>query len=61
MYTFFLVLGIIIGLNGLKAMTIGSDFNFYFWAKYGRIYSDWYVNREKFLVYLVKSRNNARQ
>lgn len=31
----------------LKALIIGSDFNFYFWFKYGKEYSNWYFNSER--------------
>ena len=54
--TFLFVWGLILATNGLKAMTIGSDFNFYFWFKHGKIYTNWYFNREIFSVYLLKEK-----
>jgi hypothetical protein len=33
---------------GLKALTIGSEFNFLLWCKHGKKYSTWYFNRPKF-------------
>jgi len=41
---------IVICAVALKAMLIGSDFNFYYWWKYGRKYLNWYDNRPKFPV-----------
>jgi hypothetical protein len=32
----------------LKAITIGSDFNFILWIKYGKLYTNWYNNRPTF-------------
>lgn len=36
------------GLIALKALTIGSDFNFYLWFKHGKKYTEWYFNRPGF-------------
>lgn len=36
------------GLVYLKAITIGSEFNFYYWFKYKKEYTDWYFNRDEF-------------
>jgi hypothetical protein len=39
-----------------KSLTIGSDFNFYYWFKYGKKYWKWYANRENFKDSLQKAR-----
>jgi hypothetical protein len=31
-----------------KALTIGSEFNFYLWIRYGKKYMSWYFNRPNF-------------
>jgi hypothetical protein len=31
-----------------KSMIVGSDFNFYYWIRCGKKYTDWYNNRPKF-------------
>jgi len=35
----------------VKAITIGSDFNFYHWIRYGKEYTKWYnrTSRPKFM------------
>jgi len=38
---------ILIVLVAFKALTIGSDFNFYRWAKEGKTYLRWYFDRRK--------------
>lgn len=38
----------IVLLTAIKAVTIGSDFNFYLWYKHGKKYLYWYNRREKF-------------
>lgn len=43
---------IIISIVTLKAIIIGSDFNFCDFIKYGKIYSKWYFDRETFKDYL---------
>ena len=35
-------------LVAFKAMTIGSEFSFIHWFKYGREYTGWYFNRPEF-------------
>ncbi len=37
-----------VSILAFKAITIGSEFNFYYWFKYGRRYWDWYNKREEF-------------
>lgn len=32
----------------IKSLTIGSDFNFVNWIRYGKKYTDWYCNRPSF-------------
>jgi len=39
---------LIFGIVYLKAMIIGSDFNFAHWWKYGKHYTRWYNNRPQF-------------
>lgn len=41
-------LKVLCGLIALKATLIGSEFNFYYWHKYGKRYTRWYSNRETF-------------
>jgi len=36
----------------LKALFVGSDFNLYFWLKYGTEYLNWYFSRPSFEDYL---------
>lgn len=38
----------------LKSVTIGSEFNFWYWIKYGKKYMEWYSNKETFREYLIK-------
>ena len=33
----------------IKAIMIGSEFNFWHWYKYGNKYTRWYYNRPKFI------------
>jgi hypothetical protein len=35
-------------LIALKAVIIGSDFNFIKWIKYRKKYTNWYFNRQEF-------------
>ena len=37
---------------GFKAIVIGSDYNFYYRIKYGKVYQNWYENRATFENYL---------
>lgn len=38
-----------VSLVALKALIVGSDFNFLKWFKYGKKYTDWYfINREDY-------------
>jgi len=39
---------LIIYLVAFKSMTIGGDFNFWKWYKYGGRYMKWYQDRSKF-------------
>lgn len=39
---------IVLLLIWLKSVTVGSDFNFYYWYKYGGKYIKWYFNRPQF-------------
>ena len=41
-----------VGLVALKAIFIGSDFNFSHWFKYAKEYWNWYSSRETFEDYL---------
>jgi hypothetical protein len=43
-----IILIIFLGLNFIKAVIIGSDFNFYYWFKYGKHYTDWYFNKDEY-------------
>lgn len=45
---------ILIGILALKAILIGSDFDFYEWIKHGKKYREWYNNREEFREYLAE-------
>ena len=42
------ILTVIVGLIALKSMIIGSDFNFSYWIKDGKNYTEWYKNRPKY-------------
>jgi hypothetical protein len=42
------ILNIILAGVALKAIIIGSEFNFYNWFKYGEEYTHWYNNRPTF-------------
>lgn len=35
----------------LKSITIGSDFSFYSWFKYGKRYTDWYFDKNRTTFY----------
>ena len=39
---------IILSLVCIKSFTVGSDFSFHLWFKYGKRYTTWYFNREEF-------------
>jgi hypothetical protein len=39
---------VVIVMVAMKAIFIGSEFNFYYWLKYGRKYTTWYNNRPTF-------------
>ena len=45
MYSIEIIWGIIATLIAIKAIVIGSDFNFYYWIKEGKKYTTWYNNR----------------
>ena len=46
MYHF--ILDLVLFAVVFKAITIGSDFNLWYWVKYGKEYRTWYNNRPKF-------------
>lgn len=48
MDNFFLCVSLINSLIALKAVTIGSDFNFQMLIRDGKKYYNWYKNREKY-------------
>ena len=48
----FFVTYIFLLLIVFKNMIIGGDFNFWYWFKYGKIYSNWHNNREEFKDFL---------
>lgn len=56
------IINIIATIIVLKALTIGSDFNFYLFIKYGKEYWNWYKNRPDFprknIKKNVKKENN---
>ena len=37
----------------LKTITVGSEFNFAHWIKYGRAYTKWYFNRVDWTEYQI--------
>jgi len=37
----------------IKTISVGSEFNFHQWAKYGRAYTKWYFDREDWKHYLM--------
>lgn len=41
-----------------KALLIGSEFNFYAWAKHGKRYAKWYFSRETWSQYLERNKEN---
>jgi hypothetical protein len=43
---------IILTLIFIKSITIGSDFNFYNWIKYGKLYTSYYTNKQTFSTFL---------
>jgi len=47
-HTFCVIFQVCIYSMFIKAVTIGSSFDFYQWAKYGKEYTTWYANRPKF-------------
>ena len=38
---------IIIGLDWVKGVTIGSEFNFFYWLRYQAEYTKWYFDNER--------------
>lgn len=38
---------VIFFLHVVKSLTVGSDFCFHCWKKYGRRYTDWYFDRKR--------------
>lgn len=49
---------VIMLLIAFKAVTVGSDFNFYHYFKYEKKYSEWYFNKETFKSHLKKDIKN---
>ena len=47
------LLGVIYGLIALKAVTIGSDFNFRQFLRYGDTYMRWYRERQTWEQYVA--------
>ena len=43
-----IILFVLLGLVWLKAIIIGSDFSFFNWIKYGKLYTNWYSDRPTF-------------
>ena len=45
-----------------KAITIGSDFNLWYWIKYGKEYRTWYIrtSRPKFADYDIENKNHGK-
>ena len=43
------ILLVMFAIVGIKAIVIGSEFNFYYWLKYGKCYGQWYKERPGFL------------
>ena len=52
--TLYLLFKIVLGLYVFKSLWVGSRFNFYYWIKYGRLYTNWYdsENRNSFKRYI---------
>lgn len=48
-----LICKILIYIVALKGLSIGSEFSFYYWFKYRKIYTNWYKRRETFEEYLI--------
>lgn len=38
---------IIIGLDWFKSITVGSEFNFFHWIRYQKVYTSWYFDKER--------------
>jgi hypothetical protein len=55
---FDILVGVTVWCVAFKAVTIGSDFSFYYWYKHGDIYRKWYASRETFKDYL---NNNTKE
>ena len=52
---------VMLWIVALKALIIGSDFNFHYLYKYGKDYWKWYDNRESYKEFLKKrERKNER-
>lgn len=49
-------LTIVIILVFIKSLFVGSEFIFYYWFKYGKLYTSWYFNRETFEEFLEKNK-----
>ncbi|MCP4648753.1 MAG: hypothetical protein GY853_01555 [PVC group bacterium] len=45
----------------LKAVIIGSDFDFHYWIKFGKRYRKWYGERETFEDYLLKNTKEVKR
>lgn len=41
------ILIVLLVVVAVKSLTIGSEFNFYYWYKYGKKYTDWYFNNDR--------------
>lgn len=39
---------IVLMVVGFKAMMVGSEFNFWYWLKYGKRYTQWLRDRPEF-------------
>lgn len=48
-------------LVAVKALIIGSDFNFINWFKFGREYSQWYLGRETFEKFQMGRQNERKK
>ena len=40
--------GFVLMIVGFKAMMVGSEFNFWYWFKYGKRYTQWMKDRPEF-------------
>jgi hypothetical protein len=45
----------------LKTVTVGSEFNFRQWAKYGKAYTKWYFCREDWFHYRISHTTMTRK